>query len=92
MLSCDLQSLRHRLTDFRHGGIQLSSNQVEAFVRVLKSCEDQARALERSMAPANGQLTPDHLADDKVKLFPVAARPRPARVVVLREDDGGDAA
>lgn len=92
MLSHDIRSLREKFAACRHGGVTLPSDQVEHIVACLKDCERQASALERSMAPANGQLTADHLLSGKVALFPVAARPRPFLRVVKGRDNGGDAA
>lgn len=93
MLSQDLRSLRQRLEEYRHGGVQLTSDEVEAFHRNLTACEEQARHLERGSAPVNGQLTQEHLADGKIELFPIAARRRPAKsALAAPPPNGGDVA
>ena len=75
MLSQDLMSLRRHLSEHRHGGITLESEEVEAMTQMLRDCEDQAHQLEQAEINPQLRRTAKHLEDDKVILFPVIPQP-----------------
>jgi len=75
MLREDIKSMRMKLTEYSHGGIVLNSDQVNAFIDNLKSCEDQAQALENSRVQLQAELTIQHLQCDNIVQFPIAGRP-----------------
>lgn len=52
MLSENLIALHSRLAEFRHSGIEMSGEGVEAFCAVLDQAVEDAKALEQATVPA----------------------------------------